>query len=178
MLIFGLTACAAAGPWYLRTLLLTGNPLFSDRLLGLPVNPVLAGIMDQFRAEFGVSRRSASQWAGLGRYLLSYAPVQLLVGVPAALVFGRRHGYLGAAAALFIGLFVSSIGYTSGGPDYAARVLAPALVLLSLPAGAPLDRLRSRAAVAVTGPALTALFARAAVYAAIHPATPSTPPAQ
>jgi hypothetical protein len=104
-------------------LLLTGNPLFSNRLLGLPVNPVLAGIMDQFREEFDVSRWSASQWAGLGRYLLSYAPVQLLVGVPAALVFGRRHGYLGAAAALVIGLFVSSIVYTSGGPNYAAHYL-------------------------------------------------------
>jgi hypothetical protein len=170
-LVFGLTACAAAGPWYLRTLLLTGNPLYSNRLLGLPVNPVQAAFMDSYRERLGVSRWTASQWAHLGRYLLENAPAQLLLGPAAALVFARRHGYLGLMAALVVALFLTSVGYTSGGTGYAARVLAPAVVLLSLPVGALLARLRSPPALLVVGLTLTALLARAAVYAFIYPAT-------
>lgn len=173
--VFGLAACAVAGPWYLRTLLLTGNPLYSNRLLGLPVNPVHAATIDFYREQLGVGR-PAFQWADLGRYLLSYAPAQLLLGPPAALAFARRHGYLGLAALLVVGLFLSSVGYTSGGANYAARVLAPALVLLSLPVGALLDRLHSRAALTVAGLLLAALFTRAAVYAAIYPMTLTADP--
>jgi hypothetical protein len=168
--VFAVAACLAAGPWYLRTLLLTGNPLYSNRLLGLPVNPVLAPMMDSFRERLGVSHWSAADWAGLGRFLLEYAPAQLLLGPVAALVFTPRQGYLGLAAILVVALFLASVGYTSGGTAYAARVLAPAVVLLSVLAGALLDRLRSRA-LALVGLLLAVLFARAAVYAFIYPAT-------
>jgi hypothetical protein len=178
MLVFALSVCIVAGPWYLRTLLLTGNPLYSNRLLGLPVNPVLAGIIDSLREQLGGRRWSLTQWGALGSYVLSYAPLQIVLGVPAALVFARRHGYLAIAAVVVIGLFLSSVGYTSGGPFYAARVMAPALVVLSLLAGALLDRLRSPALLAVAAVAVVVLFARAALYAAIHPATLNTPPEQ
>jgi hypothetical protein len=169
--VFVSTACLVAGPWYLRTLLLTGNPLYSNRLLGLPVNPVLAPMMDSFRERLGVSRWSLADWTDLGRFLLEYAPAQLLLGPVAALAFTPRHGYLGLAAVVVVALFLASVGYTSGGTAYAARVLAPAVVLLSLPAGALLDRLRSRAALALVGLLLAVLFARAAVYAFTYPAT-------
>jgi hypothetical protein len=178
MLVFGLTVCVVAGPWYLRTLLLTGNPLYSNRLLGLPVNPVLAGIMDFLREHLGVGRWSLTQWGAVGWYVLSYAPLQIVLGVPAGLLFARRHGYLAIAAVVVTCLFLSSVGYTSGGPFYAARVLAPALVLLSLLAGALLDRLRPPAAFAVAAMAVAVLFAGAVLYAAIHPATLHTPPEQ
>jgi hypothetical protein len=171
LLVFGLTACVAAGPWYLRTFWLTGNPLFSNRLLGLPVNPVQAATIDFYREKLGVGHWSASQWLEFGRYLADYAPLQLLVGPPAALVVARRHGYLGLAALLVAVLCLSSVGYTSGGAHYAARVLAPALVLLSLPVGALLDRLRAPLARAAVAVLLGGLFARSAVYAAIYPAT-------
>jgi hypothetical protein len=178
MLVFALSVCIVAGPWYLRTLLVTGNPLYSTRLLGLPANPVLAGIIDSLREQLGVGRWSLTQWGALGWYVLSYAPLQVVLGLPAALLFARRHGYLAIAAVVVIGLFLPSVGYTSGGPFYAARVLAPALVLLSLLAGALLDRLRPPAAVAVAAVAVTVLFARAVLYSAIHPATLHTPPEQ
>jgi hypothetical protein len=178
MLVFVGTAFAAAGPWYLRTLLLTGNPLFSNRFLDLPVNPILAGIIGYFRERLDFRGWSLAQWADLGGYLLSYAPLQFLLGVPAVLLFERRQGYLGVAAVIVFGLFLSSVGYTSGGTQYAARVLAPALVLLSVLAGALLDRLRSRRAVLVVGLVLAVLVGRAAVYAAIHPYPLSTPPLQ
>jgi hypothetical protein len=168
--VFIATAGLVAAPWYLRTLLLTGNPLYSNRLLGLPVNPVLAPMMDSFRERLGVSRWTLSEWAGLGRFLLEQAPVQLLLGPVAALVFVPRHGYLGLAVVVVAALFLSSVGYTSGGTLYAARVLAPAVVLLSVMAGALIDRLRSRAALTLVGLLLAVLFARAAVYAAIYPA--------
>jgi hypothetical protein len=176
MLVFSLTACAVAGPWYLRTLLLTGNPLYSNRLLGLPDNPVHAAIMDFYREQIGVGGWPASRWLDLRSYLVRYAPLQLLLGPPAALAFARRHGYLGLGALLVAGLYLSSIGYTSGGEFYAARVLAPAVVLLSLLAGALLDRLRWRAAQAVAGLLLAALLVRANAYALIYPATLSAEP--
>jgi hypothetical protein len=169
--VFVATACLVAGPWYLRTLLLTGNPLYSNRLLGLPVNPVLAPLMDSYRERLGVSRWSLAGWADLGRFLLEYAPAQLLLGPVAALVFARRRAYLGLAALLVVVLFLSSVGYTSGGTAYAARVLAPALVLLSVLAGALIDRLRSRASLGLAGLILALLFARAAAYAFIYPAS-------
>jgi hypothetical protein len=181
MAVFVLTACAVAGPWYLRTMLLTGNPLYSNRLLGLPVNPVHAGIMDSYVSELSVRHWSAAKWADLGRYLLEYAPAQLLLGPVAALVFARRHGYLSLAAGLVVVLALTSVGYTSGLATYAMRVLAPALVLLSLLVGALLDRVRRPAVMAVLTLLLAVQFARAAVYAAIHPAkvypTPDRAPA-
>jgi hypothetical protein len=176
--VFALTALAAAGPWYLRTLLLTGNPLYSHRLLGLPVNPVHAAIMDFYRERLSVAHWPAARWLDLARYLVSYAPLQALLGPPAALLVARRHGYVGLAALLVVGLYLSSVGYTSGGEFYAARVLAPALVLLSLPVGELLARLRSRPAPLAVNLLLAVLVARAAVYAAIHPRTLSTPPAE
>jgi hypothetical protein len=169
--VFVVTACLAAGPWYLRTLLLTGNPLYSNRLFDLPVNPVLAPLMDAFREQLGVSRWSLADWTDLGRFLLEYAPVQVLLGPVAALAFTPRQGYLGLAVVVVVALFLASVGYTSGGTAYAARVLAPAVVLLSVLAGALIDRLRSRAALGLAGLLLAALFARAAVYSAIYPAT-------
>jgi hypothetical protein len=170
-LVYGLTACAAAGPWYVRTLLLTGNPLYSNRLLGLSVNTIQAALIDFYRERLSVRQWSAAQWMELGRYLLSYAPVQCALGLPAAVILARRHGYLGFGALLVIGLGLSSVGYTSGGTHYAMRVLAPALVLLSVLAGALLDRLRSRSALTVASLLLVVLFARSAVYAFVHPAT-------
>jgi hypothetical protein len=112
-----------------------------------------------------------ADWTDLGRFLLEYAPVQVLLGPVAALAFTPRHGYLGLAAVVVVALFLASVGYTSGGTAYAARVLAPAVVLLSVLAGALLDRLRSRAALALVGLLLAVLFVRAAVYAFIYPAT-------
>jgi hypothetical protein len=173
---FGLTALLLAGPWYLRTLLLTGNPLFSNRLFGLPVNPVHAAIIDSYRARLGVGNWPASRWFDLGFYLASYTPLQLLLGLPAALIVARRHGYLGLGALLVAGLYLSSIAYTSGLEFYAARVLAPALVLLSLPAGALLARLHRPLALLAMNLLLAVLFARAAAYAAIYPVSLTTPP--
>jgi hypothetical protein len=174
--VFGLTACAVAGPWYLRTLLLTGNPLYSNRLLGLPVNPVHAAIMDFYRERLSVSTWSAGRWSDLGGYLLSYAPLPLLLGPVAAWVFARRHGYLGVASLLVAVLALTSIGYTSGGKEYAMRVLAPALVLLSVLIGGLFARLPSRAAQWGASLVLAILFARAAIYAAIHPVRLDTDP--
>src|SRR5580658_5888905 len=49
------TAALVAGPWYLRNFLKTGNPIYSNRLDGLPVNPLHAAIFDFYKSQLGVS---------------------------------------------------------------------------------------------------------------------------
>jgi hypothetical protein len=175
MLVFVLTAVAVAAPWYVRTWWLTGNPLYSNRLLGLPVNPVHAAVMDSYREGLGIAQWKAAQWRDLGEYLLSRAPVPLLLGPAAALAMGRRRLDLAVFAVVLAGLWLTSIGYTSGGARYACRVLSPALVVLSLLAGGLLDRLRPRAVFIVVSLVLLACYARAAVYGLLYPNTSGTP---
>ena len=127
--------------------------------------------MDFYRAQLGVSSWSSAQWAELGSYLLARAPLQLLLGPVAVAIFARRHGYLGVTVAILVALFVSSIGYTSGRAPYAARVLAPALVLLSVLIGAWLAELRRPAVLPILTLTLAVLLARAVIFAAIYPLT-------
>jgi hypothetical protein len=167
--VFALTVLVVAGPWYLRTFLLTGNPLYSNRLLGLPVNPVHAAIMDFYHERLSIWALSLADWKALGEYLLARAPLQLLLGPVAVVLFARRHGDLGLAAGVVVVLFLTSLSYTSGGANYAARVLAPGLVLLSVLIGALLARMRRLAIQPALILILGVLFVRAAVFAAIYP---------
>lgn len=176
MAVFTVAACAAAAPWYGRNALLTGNPLFSNRFLGLPVNEAHAALIDFYRQQLGVAGWSAGQWSEFGQYLLSVAPLPLLLGAPAALLLGRRHGYLGIAALVVTVLCLTSIGYTSGLFRYALRVLSPALVVLSVLAGGLVDRLPWRPARALVLVAAAVLLARAALYALVYPYLPFTAP--
>jgi hypothetical protein len=191
MLPFALTAVVAAAPWYVRTAWLTGNPLYSTRFLGLPVNPVLAAMMDSYREQLGVSHWTSARWKEMLAYLVSGSPFQVLLGLPAGVVFWRRHAYLSVAVLLVAALWLSSVGYTSGLALYASRVLSPALVVLSLLAGALLDRILSWALsaaftlaellvviviIAGAGLLLGVVYLRAVSYAVLYPMFPQSVP--
>jgi hypothetical protein len=168
--VFVATALVVAGPWYVRNWWLTGNPLYSNRLLGLPVNEVHAAIIDSYRERMGVASWTARDWWNIGEYLLSRTPLQFVLGPVAALVLWRRCGYLGITAAVVVALWLSSIGYTSGGPRYACRVLSPALVVLSVALAGALDRIRVLWVMKLVGVGFLILYLRAAAYALVYPA--------
>lgn len=178
--VFVLAASGAAGPWFVRNALLTGNPFYSNMLDGLPINTVHMAILDYYRDQASWAHWSAADWLAVGRFLLLVAPLQIVFGLPGALLVARRQGYLLVLALVVVALWLYSIyaiGYTSTGVGYSTRVLSPAAVLLSVTAGALLDRLRGRVlGILCLGLVLLA-YARAVVYDLLYAgALPSGPP--
>jgi len=159
---FGGVALLVIVPWNARNWIHSGNPLYGH-LGGLfPVNPVFDRLMSTYQTLFGFKSYGATQWWALARQLLVEAGWPLLAGSLAALLLARRLGYLAAAAAVVIGLWVWSVGYTSGGVDYSMRVLSPALALLGIAAGVGLARFmagRTGRWVAGAGLGLSLLYA-------------------
>ncbi len=173
-LVFGGVAALSLLPWHLRNWLRGGNPLYGHAPGLFPVNPVAEALMRKYQALFGLQTYDAAKWRALGGHLLLEAGVVVLAGLPAAVWLTRRAGWLLAGAAGAGALWLASVGYTSGGPDYAARVLSPALVLLAVAAAAGLERV-SRGPVrrwAVTGLVLAAALYGAACAEAF-PGVPS-----
>ena len=143
--IFGAVTIAVAGPWYIRTWILAGNPFYSLRLLRFPVNPVHDAILQYYNAALGIQRWTAGYWQNMFVLLILLAPCQFLIGVGGGFTRFRKHGYLLVTALLLIGVWLQSVGYTSGGAEASVRVLTPALVVLSIIAAGIADPLAERA---------------------------------
>lgn len=146
LLVLACAAAALAAPWYLRTLVLTGNPIYDLPFAGVfPLNPVHRGVTEQVWTHAAWGRGLGAKLASLGLELGAYAPLQALVGLPAAWIYRDRlrgFGFLVAANAL---LFALAVPNSVGGVRYTARVLTPSLVLLSLPVGLLADDFLRRA---------------------------------
>lgn len=134
---FLLTAAVCCGAWYVRTWLLTGNPVFSNPTpLDLPGNPVHVGIMRQYAAILSPSRWPAATTRDVLFALLSGAGALLVAGGLGVAAIGRRCiPFLGMAVVISL-LWLWSAAYTAGGPLYSLRVLAPVWVILGILAGA------------------------------------------
>jgi hypothetical protein len=143
--VFAAVATAAAAPWYVRDWIRTGNPLYSLRFVAFTVNPIHDAILQFYKASLGVQLWTASNWISVFLLVLSLAFFQILAGVPGAIRYFRRHGYLMVIAILLTGLWIMSVGYTSGGAEISLRVLSPALVVLSIAAAGALEQLMLRA---------------------------------
>jgi hypothetical protein len=143
MLALAAAATAVAGPWYLRTWLLTGNP-FHPLAVGpfdsATTNPLFAAILELLRERGARSALSATMLGEQASFVLSLAPLAIPAGV-AALVWRLRHDWaLAVAAAVLIGLWWQSIPYTQGGFRYSTRVLGPAMLVLSVAAATAIAR--------------------------------------
>ncbi len=120
---------ACAGPWYLRNTALTGDPLFPQGLLDGEKSGAYAALLASVRATWGRPPPGFDlSWFA--------ATLPCVAGLPlvAALagLFGakaREARWAGLLAAAVGGLWVWSVGYTSGGWNYSLRVLAPGVVL-------------------------------------------------
>jgi hypothetical protein len=131
-----------SAPWYLRNWALTGSPLYPRAMPGgVPINAVFTAIMTYYQEIFGLAHFDSAQWFSLLGELLVGAPLALLIGVPYGIVTWRQTAPLMLSVLLVAFLWLVSIGQTSGGVVYSMRVLTPAFVALSLPAGQGLGRL-------------------------------------
>ena len=137
--LFGAVVLAVALPWYLRNWVLAGNPVYPLRLAGFAVNPVYDALLEHGHAVLDVRTWPASRWRVAGLFLVSWAPLQLLAGIPGTVAGWRRHGYLLVIAAVVAAVWVRFVGYTLGGLAMSMRVFAPAVVALSIAAGGALE---------------------------------------
>jgi hypothetical protein len=144
--IFAGAAVAVAGPWYLRNWILAGNPFYSLRFLDFTVNPVHDAILQHYNTLLGLQRWTGATWASLLWFLLLFATLQLVAGIPGGFTRFRRDGYLIVIALLLSAVWIQSAGYTSGGIEISTRVLSPMWVVLSLTAAGLLAPLTRRAA--------------------------------
>jgi hypothetical protein len=168
------TAAVVAGPWYVRNALRMGNPFFSDRFGPFYVNPVHAALLDYYRTELGVMTWGLDLWATVVWELLKEAPLQMTLGVAGAVMLFRKRGYLAITAGAMTLLWIYSVGVTAGGWLYSIRVLSPALVVLSIPAGILLARWSERRATAVACTAILLIAVMWSIAAAsIHPLDPT-----
>lgn len=167
-LLFGVSAGALALPWYLRTWLRTGNPLFNLSVGDwFPVNAVHGWLQESFQREYG--------WAHLPPHAVSSLVVNggvllLAGGVGAVLAAGRARALV-AVAAVGVGLWIASVSHTAAGFTYSLRVLNPALALAAVLGGAAAARwLPGRRHLAGVTAALTLLAADAALRLLTLPA--------
>lgn len=143
MLTLAATAVAIAGPWYLRTWQLTGNPFYPlavGPFDSVATNPLFSAILEYLRQRWMGLPWSAAELGRQALFVLSLAPLAIPAGV-AALIWRLRRDWLLAVAALALaGLWLQSIPYTQGGFRYATRVLGPAVLVLSVAAATGIAR--------------------------------------
>lgn len=175
--VFALAAVVAGGPWYVRNWVLTGNPLYPYGLALFDTNPVFAGIMDTYGSRLGVSGWGADQWGAVLLSVFRDAPLPVTLGVAGAVVTFARWGHLAVPVLGVSGLWLWSVGFTSGGAEYASRVLSPAVVVLSILGGVVLARVPRLAAIRSLSAALVVLgLGWGAVHAWAFPLRPEQVP--
>lgn len=171
--VFALAAAAVAAPWYARTWILSGNPFYSLGVANFAVNPIHAGILQFYYSHVSWHHWDRNTWTAILRYLALWAPLQITVGIIAAALSVRRHGYLAVIVLIFAAVWIEAAGYTSGGIGFSMRVLSPALVALSI-AGAGLLESFTRHRAVTFGIALVVLSCQAwtAAYGIFYPVDP------
>jgi hypothetical protein len=175
--MFAAAALAAALPWYVRSAILTGNPMYSLSLDGFPVNPIHAAIMEQYKSILGLHLWTSATWSALAWLLVTYAAFQILAGIPGGLARFRERGYLLVIAVILSAVWIQSVGYTSGGAVISTRVLSPMVVVLSITAAgllAPWTERRPRYIAIVAGIIVLQLWT--AAHGALYPTPPGDIP--
>ncbi len=164
---------ALALPWFLRIFIISGNPFYSvPWLQGIPVNPVLAEILQGYAS-------ARNETAKLDRI------VNLLPDVLRLFLFPLFFGILGGcfshglkryslvaliAAWTFIWAWSENYSYGAGAT---VKVLAPAAALLSIVGGGAIIRINSFRAVQLLLLATLAAFSfSSALYALSYPLAP------
>jgi hypothetical protein len=123
-------------PWYIRTWVLTGNPLFPMTLGGLfPGNPQHDAVMIEIARAWSFRLHGERFASFLALMIGATALAPCVLGLAGAFRLGRCAWPLFATIALVIFLWLWSIPYTGGGWMYSARVLLPAVALLSALSG-------------------------------------------
>jgi hypothetical protein len=178
------TAIALAAPWYVRTWVLTGSPVYSvpvGRLFA--ENPVVADFYRSVRERQGVTHLSAGHWRTLGAWIVQLAPLQVTLGLVAILgwgAWGRRNVAIGVSILVLLALWLASIGLSNSLLIW-LRTLTPVVVLVSV-LMAPLFAFwitRSSAGRMLVLAALLIVWAYTLIFTLVYPQRVSdTPPDQ
>lgn len=144
IVLYGGLVVALAGPWFLRTWFLTGNPFYSNPVGSLfVVNPAIVSLLRHYETVFSLTVEPLQKLAFLKFLLVSKS----LLVVPAGL-FGlwalRRKVWLHATILICVSIWAVSVRHTAGGLYYSTRVLSPVFVLLAVAAGVFLAKVHQR----------------------------------
>jgi len=138
---FAAMAAAISAPWYVRNWVRTGNPLYNLSLLGLfPVNETHAGMLRYYVRLYGFGGHMAERLHELAPLLWPLGCGVLLASLAAVRIRGAWPVSLRCLSALWLALWVWSVGYTAGGLGYSLRVLDPLLALLAVAGGIALSK--------------------------------------
>lgn len=167
-----------SAPWYVRNWIVAGNPFYSNPIGSLfTVNQVHVAILNKYGSILGFGENRWLKISIIVKQLLEYAPLQLTIGVAAAILIARRVFPMTLSAIVVVLLWIFSIGKTGGGYFWTLRVLSPALVLVSICAGIYLDQiLRESKRLLIVGVLLLCAGCFALLYDLILPARPWTFP--
>ena len=132
---------AIAAPWYARNWVRTGNPFYNLDVLGLfPVNETHAGMMRSYVRTLGFGGNMAQRLREFAPLLWPLGCGLILASLAALRVRGAWPVSLRWLSALWLGLWLWSVGYTAGGLGYSLRVLDPLLAILACCGGIALSR--------------------------------------
>jgi hypothetical protein len=163
-------------PWYARVWARTGNPLYNLDLLGwFPVNAMHAGMMRSYIQSYGFSGHLAARLGELAPLLWPLGAGVLLAALAGTRVRGAWPVSVRWLAALWLVLWLWSVGYTAGGLSYSLRVLSPLLALLAVAGGVALAPTRGLARGALAA-GLALLAAEASVRALVMMRMPLSVP--
>jgi hypothetical protein len=142
LLAYVLVSFALAGPWYLRTWILSGNPFYSIVTFGIFTGHERYLTM----ANWTSARNDFFTRAGILTavpYVFGLAPLAFCFGFWAPLKTRRQHGYLVVATAMLFAVWLMSISATYSW-QYSTRLLNPVYGLLSIGAGITLKRVSTQ----------------------------------
>jgi hypothetical protein len=141
LVLFILTPLLLAGPWYVRTWWLSGNPFYSLPFFGMDTNPVFSALLHFYRQHLGITKWTLGNWESIAVYLLETAALPCTLGIAGLVILLRSRSNVRHAAVFIVAFFtivalwLYSVGDTSGGPWYGIRILSPALLVLSITSG-------------------------------------------
>jgi len=151
---FALTLITVGLPWYFRNALLTGNPVWSNAVAGLPANSVHSLLMACYGHAFAISTWNTTAWFRVLAWSAFGAPLAVL-GFWGCLRSAKRYALLVLTSAASFALFLLAVGSTSSDPTFAFRVYGPALALLCIPAAGVIEPFLNRKG---SGPILKAVI--------------------
>jgi hypothetical protein len=177
VLVFLTAAFIGEGPWYVRSWVRTGNPLYILEVGPFKSPNMFNQFLGNFHEDLTITKWPLQQWLFLAHQVLIESGLVFVAGIAGAIVYARRLGQLGLALLLCLALWVYSIGWTAGLVEYAMRVLPPALVILAVLSGVLLERLTQRRAMSWAIVAvITAATAWAVYCGLVFPITPRDVP--
>jgi hypothetical protein len=136
LLLFVVSVVMLSAPWYLRNLVLTGNPLYPHALLGVfQGNQIFAGIQNSYHRIFAFNQYDVWQWMSHFGLLLFGAPLVIIGCLPFGVIRWQKSGPLIIMALIITVLWLCSMGETAGGVAYSMRVMTPVFAVLSLLTG-------------------------------------------